>query len=106
MVSDIKKISDIVHKHGAVLIVDEAHGAHFHFHEEFPTSAVCCGADLVIQSIHKTLPALTQTALLHICSDIVNVEKVKMYWNIYQTTSPSYILMASIDRCITILEMK
>ena len=104
MVSDIKKISDIVHKHGAVLIVDEAHGAHFHFHEEFPTSAVCCGADLVIQSIHKTLPALTQTALLHICSDIVNVEKVKMYWNIYQTTSPSYILMASIDRCITIIE--
>lgn len=104
MISDIKKISDIVHKYGAILIVDEAHGAHFHFHKEFPTSAVCCGADLVIQSIHKTLPALTQTALLHICSDNVNVEKVKMYWNLYQTTSPSYILMASIDRCITIIE--
>ncbi len=104
MISDIKKISDIVHKYGAILIVDEAHGAHFHFHKEFPTSTVCCGADLVIQSIHKTLPALTQTALLHICSDNVNVEKVKMYWNIYQTTSPSYILMASIDRCITIIE--
>ncbi len=104
MISDIKKISDIVHKYGAILIVDEAHGAHFHFHQEFPASAVCCGADLVIQSIHKTLPALTQTALLHICSDNVNIEKVKMYWNIYQTTSPSYILMASIDQCITIIE--
>lgn len=104
MVSDIKKISDIVHRYNAVLIVDEAHGAHFNFHKAFPASAVCCGADLVIQSIHKTLPALTQTALLHICNDNININKVKMYWNIYQTTSPSYILMASIDRCITIIE--
>lgn len=61
-----KKIAEIVHRYGKILIVDEAHGAHFAFHEAFPESAVFCGADAVIQSIHKTLPSLTQTALLHL----------------------------------------
>jgi len=102
-VSDIKKIAKITHQYGAILIVDEAHGAHFNFHKAFPESAVHCDADIVIQSIHKTLPALTQTALLHICSNRVNIEKIKIYWHMFQTTSPSYVLMASIDRCVTII---
>lgn len=89
---------------GAVLIVDEAHGAHFNFHDKFPESAVKCGADAVIQSIHKTLPSFTQTALLHLNGNLIDKDRVKKYWNIYQSTSPSYILMAGISRCLTFLE--
>jgi arginine/lysine/ornithine decarboxylase len=104
VVSDIEKIAQTVHRHNAVLIVDEAHGAHFPFSSAFPQTAVKCGADVVIQSIHKTLPAFTQTALLHLNGDRIDRERVKRYWNIYQTTSPSYILMAGIENCMTILE--
>ena len=100
VVSDIKKIAEICHKYGVPLIVDEAHGAHFKFSEYFPVSAVELGADLVIQSVHKTLPSMTQTALLHRCSDRVDREKIQMFMGIYQTSSPSYILMASIDSCM------
>lgn len=103
VVSDITRIAKIVHRHGAVLIVDEAHGAHFHFSPLFPESAVACGADAVVQSIHKTLPSLTQTALLHLCGPYIDRDRVKMYWDLLQTTSPSYLLMGAIDRCMTIL---
>ena len=58
------------------------------------------GADIVIQSFHKTLPSMTQTAVLHICSDMADVEKIKRFMGIYQTSSPSYILMASMDACM------
>ena len=64
VVSDVKEIAEIAHKYGVPLIVDEAHGAHFHFSNYFPASAAELGADLVIQSFHKTLPAMTQTAVL------------------------------------------
>ena len=100
VVSDVKNIAHAAHKFGIPLIVDEAHGAHFHFSKYFPTSAAELGADLVIQSFHKTLPSLTQTAVLHVCSDRVDLEKIKRFMGIYQTSSPSYILMASIDACI------
>ena len=100
VVSDIKKIAEIAHKYDVPLIVDEAHGAHFKFSEYFPTSAVELGADLVIQSVHKTLPSMTQTAFLHRCSDRVEREKLQMFMGIYQSSSPSYILMASIDSCM------
>ena len=104
VVSDIKGIAEETHRFGAVLIVDEAHGAHFNFHDKFPESAVKCGADAVIQSIHKTLPSFTQTALLHLNGNLIDKDRVKKYWNIYQSTSPSYILMAGISRCLTFLE--
>ncbi len=104
IVSEVRLIASYLHEMGIPLIVDEAHGAHFKFSEEFPESAVEAGADLVINSIHKTLPVLTQTALLHICGNYVDYDKVERFWNIYQTTSPSYILMASIDRCMGIIE--
>lgn len=106
IVSDISAISEIVHRYGAVLIVDQAHGAHFGFNEEFPESAVRQGADAVITSVHKTLPALTQTALLHINRGRIDADRVKMFWNMFQSTSPSYILMGSIDNCVTILKEK
>ncbi len=104
VVSDVKNIAHVAHKFGIPLIVDEAHGAHFHFSEYFPTSAAELGADLVVQSFHKTLPSLTQTAVLHVCSDMVDVEKIKRFMSIYQTSSPSYILMASIDACMDKME--
>ncbi len=104
VVSDIEKIAEIVHEAGCPLIVDEAHGAHFGFDPYFPESANVHGADLVINSLHKTLPALTQTALLHVNGGRVNRRKVKRYLDMLQTSSPSYILMASIDACIHLLE--
>lgn len=106
VVSDIARIAEIVHSHGAVLIVDEAHGAHFGFDEIFPENAVKQGADAVIMSIHKTLPSFTQTALLMLNHGRINSRRVRMYWNMFQSTSPSYLLMGSIDNCITLLKEK
>ena len=100
VVSDVRKIAETAHKHGIPLIVDEAHGAHFRFSDYFPVSAADLGADVVIQSFHKTLPAMTQTAVLHNCSDRVDSRLIRRFMGIYQTSSPSYILMASIDACM------
>lgn len=101
IVSDIKAIADVVHKYNIPLIVDEAHGAHFSMGEGFPVSAIECGADVVIQSLHKTMASMTQTALLHICrGSLINREKIERYLSIYQTSSPSYVLMSSMDNCI------
>ncbi len=103
VVSDIKSIADIVHSYQIPLIVDEAHGAHFGLSPHFPASAVSLGADIVIQSLHKTLPSYTQTALLHLCSDRVPAEAIEKYLDIFETSSPSYILMAGMEKCIRLL---
>lgn len=103
LISDISAISRIVHGHGAVLLVDEAHGAHLGISDSFPAGAVTQGADLVVQSLHKTLPCLTQTAMLHLCSDRVDAKELGFRLSVYQTSSPSYLLMASIDSCVTLL---
>ena len=100
VVSDIEKIAEIAHRYEIPLIVDEAHGAHFHFSNYFPVSAADLGADLVIQSFHKTLPSMTQTAVLHNCSERVDSRLIRRFMGIYQTSSPSYILMASMDACM------
>lgn len=104
VVSDIRAIAEIAHDAGAALIVDEAHGAHFGLHSYFPKSALSCGADIVINSLHKTLPSLTQTALLHVQGGRVNRGKLRKFLDIYQTSSPSYVLMAGMDACIRLLE--
>ena len=100
ILSDIRKIADLAHSRGLPLIVDEAHGAHLAFSEEFPAPALQCGADLVIQSLHKTLPCLTQTALLHVNSSRIDLDVLRRFLGIYQTSSPSYLLMASMEQCI------
>lgn len=102
ILSDISAIATVVHAHGKILIVDEAHGAHLAW--ERGEDAVSQGADLVVHSLHKTLPAMTQTALLHRCSDRVKGERIRKYLSILQTSSPSYVLMASIDACIRYME--
>lgn len=104
IVSDIKRIAEIVHAHGIPLIVDEAHGAHFAFCKHFPISALDLGADVVIHSLHKTLPAMTQTALLHKKGNRVSDEKIEEFLGIYETSSPSYILMGGISYCLRFLK--
>lgn len=143
VVSDVVSIAQIAHAHGVPLIVDEAHGAHFGFGGDFPENAIKLGADAVILSLHKTLPAFTQTALLVtqdiFCelenemytvtaqennslgncdidnSDINNIgnnniadkgkcllvhKLVEKFLGIYETSSPSYVFMTGIERCI------
>ena len=104
VVSDVSKIADIVHRKGIPLIVDEAHGAHFRFGKWFPDSALDMGADAVIQSVHKTLPSLTQTALLHIKGNYVNSRNIERYLSIFQSSSPSYVFMASIENSIFVMD--
>lgn len=106
VLSDVAKISAVVHQYKIPLIVDEAHGAHFGFHPYFPENANQKGADIVIHSLHKTLPSLTQTALLHKNGSIVDWQRVCYYLDMLQTSSPSYVLMASIDVCISKIEEK
>ena len=103
VVSDIKSISEICHKHGAKLLVDEAHGAHFPFSDSFPDEALNCGADAAVLSLHKTLPSLTQTALL-IANDSELSEILAENLAVFETSSPSYILMSSIEKCLDFCE--
>ncbi|MGI6095262.1 MAG: aminotransferase class I/II-fold pyridoxal phosphate-dependent enzyme [Lachnospiraceae bacterium] len=100
VISDIEEIAQIVHAHGIPLIVDEAHGAHLGFCGYFPDSAISHHADLVIHSLHKTMPALTQTALLQQKGTRVSGDAIQRFLSIYQTSSPSYVLMASMDACV------
>lgn len=102
--SDIEQIASIVHRHGKVLIVDEAHGAHLQFSAELPPSALSSGADLVITSTHKTLGSFTQSATLHLNSDRVDQWTLEDKLQCIESTSPSYLLMASLDITASILQ--
>lgn len=104
IVSDIKKIADIAHRYGKPLIVDEAHGSHFGFHEGYSENSIRLGADIVIHSLHKTLPSMTQTALLHVNGNLVDRRRLERFLKIFQTSSPSYVLMASISSCLDMVE--
>ncbi len=131
ILSDVRGISEIVHRAGSRLIVDEAHGAHLEFGKGFPDSAIRCGADLVIESLHKTLPCYTQCAILHIGStetesmklggkkdrsvktgesaenridDQELIQRVERYLGVYQTSSPSYLFVAAMEDCIATME--
>jgi len=98
--SDIERIADITHENNALLIVDEAHGAHLKFSKKLPKGAEDLGADIVVQSLHKTLPAFTQTSALHVCSHRVDLVKLESFLKMLQSSSPSYILMASVDKSL------
>jgi len=106
VISDVEAIAKIAHAHGAVLIVDEAHGSHMRFHGAFPGSALEFGADIVIHSLHKTLPSLTQTALLHTTGERVNQQLLRQFLNMINSSSPSYILLSSIGKCLNFLESR
>ena len=103
ILSDIPALAALCHGRGIPLIVDEAHGAHLGF-GPFPAGALAGGADLVAQSLHKTLPALTQSALLHLGGELVSEAAVDHALDMIETSSPSYLLMASMDSCLRWME--
>lgn len=102
--SDLKTMIDLAHKKGMLVIVDQAHGAHLNFTDRLIPSALKLGADLVIESAHKSLPALTQTSLLHINSPRVDLDRLKEFSKIFQTSSPSYVFMASLEGAIAYMD--
>ncbi len=94
---DISKIAEITHKYDLPLLVDEAHGAHFAFHPDLPPSALSMGADLTVQSTHKVLGAMTQAAMLHLQGERIEPFRISKALQLLQSTSPSYLLLASLD---------
>lgn len=101
---DLKKIGEIVHKYDKILLIDEAHGAHFGLSDRLPPTALSCGADCVVQSTHKTLPSFTQSSMLHVQGNRVQREKLKSMLKIHQSSSPSYLLLSSLDFAVMIYE--
>ncbi|WP_017185072.1 aminotransferase class I/II-fold pyridoxal phosphate-dependent enzyme [Alkalibacillus haloalkaliphilus] len=94
---DLSSVVQVAHSFNVPVLVDEAHGAHFSFDAPFPKSATQCGADLVVQSAHKTLPALTMGSFLHVNSDRIDRSKLEYYLEVVQSSSPSYLIMTSLD---------
>ncbi len=95
--ADVRAIADICHAHGAVLLVDEAHGPHLGFSELLPPSALQCGADACAQSTHKILGAMTQCSMLHVQGKRLDLQRAADVMSLLTTTSPNYLLMASLD---------
>lgn len=99
--ADLRRLAETAHNHGCRLLVDEAHGAHFSFAKEFfPPDAMTSGADMCVQSLHKTLPALTMAAQIHVSSEAVGLERVSVrrVWEmlrLFETSSPSFVIAAS-----------
>lgn len=103
--SDLEGIVREAHKRNMLVLVDEAHGAHLGFNSRLPKSSMECGADAAVISLHKSLPALTQASILNV-GNIQEVSGIKFMLRLFQSTSPSYILMASIDAARNIIEDK
>lgn len=101
--SNIRKISEICHKNNAILMVDEAHGGHLYFGKKsmgtdrLPQGAILQGADICAQSMHKVTGSLTQSSLLHVGSDRIDRGRLEANLHMVQSTSPSYLLMTSLD---------
>ncbi len=106
IVSDVKKISEIAHNYGALLLCDEAHGAHFPFSEKFPKGAIKQGADISVVSLHKTLPSPNQTAVLNLGRCKIDRERLQSAVNMFQTTSPSYVLMCAMENALDFSKIK
>ncbi|WP_296256300.1 aminotransferase class I/II-fold pyridoxal phosphate-dependent enzyme [uncultured Ezakiella sp.] len=103
---DIEKIVDISKNYQSTLIVDEAHGGHLHFSDDLPMSAVDAGADIVIQSVHKMLTGLNQSAYVHVASDRVDIDRLFRAITTFQTTSPSYPIIASCEAAAAFMQVE
>lgn len=103
---NLKKIEEIVHKYDKILLIDEAHGAHLGLSEDLPLPALSCGADAVVQSTHKTLPSFTQSSMLHIQGDRIDRDKLRFMLRIHQSSSPSYLLLSSLDFAVMVYETR
>lgn len=106
ILSNIAEIAVICHMYGSPLIVDEAHGAHLNLSAYFSGGAISAGADIVIQSLHKTLTGLTQTGLLHLGGGLISPDDISRELAVFETSSPSYLLMSSIDGTRELLETR
>ncbi len=95
--ANLTEIAHYLAKYNIPLLIDEAHGGHFHFHPSLPMSALEAGADIVIQSTHKVLGAMTQASMLHLKSKLVSPERISQALQLVQSSSPSYLLLASLD---------
>ncbi|KAK3148772.1 hypothetical protein QOZ80_3AG0208430 [Eleusine coracana subsp. coracana] len=95
--SNVQGIVSVCQPRGIPVIVDEAHGAHFRFNDSLPSTAIEQGADLAVQSTHKVLCSLTQSSMLHMAGDLVDADKVSQCLQILQSSSPSYLLLSSLD---------
>jgi len=102
--TDLKSIKKILDEHNITLLVDEAHGAHLFLSDQLMPSAIDIGADLVVQSSHKSLPVMTQASVIHLNSDKISDKRLEMMLNLHQTSSPSYVLMSSLDIGYDIVE--
>ncbi|MCM1498801.1 MAG: aminotransferase class I/II-fold pyridoxal phosphate-dependent enzyme [Clostridium sp.] len=112
VVSDVERLAKLCHKTDIPLIVDEAHGAHFEYmanvnetlsttnYKKVPDPAIRLGADIVVESLHKTLPAMTQCSILHMRGNLVSRKRLEEFLSVYQSSSPSYIFMAATEACI------
>jgi arginine decarboxylase len=95
--ADLESIAAIAHEHGVPLLVDEAWGPHFHFHPALPMSAMLAGADVCINSTHKMLGSLSQTAMLHVQGSRIRLDRLKAVYKLFLSTSPNLVLVASLD---------
>lgn len=102
--SDLVAIADLAHAHDVPLIVDEAHGPHFGFHAGFPVSAMEAGADIAVQSTHKTLGSLTQSSMLHVAARYPHVRQLRQALSMLQSSSPSALLLASLDETRALID--
>lgn len=103
---DITDIINISHEYNIPVLVDEAHGAHFGLHSYFPSSAIQLGADIVVNSTHKTLSAMTMGAMLHVNSKLIDIDRLKLFLAMIQSSSPSYPILASLDLTCEWIETK
>lgn len=104
MAVPLNRYADLAHRYGKPLLVDEAHGAHFSLHPELPRSALAAGADAVVQSTHKTLPALTMGAMLHVQGRRIDRNVLAQSLAVIQSSSPSFPIIASLDLSRAIME--
>jgi arginine decarboxylase len=95
--AELDRIIPYAHEMGLTVLVDEAHGPHLKFHSNLPISALEAGADICVQSTHKIIGGMTQASMLHACGTRINLTMLSNVLRFVQTTSPSYILMASLD---------
>ncbi|MDQ0116022.1 aminotransferase class I/II-fold pyridoxal phosphate-dependent enzyme [Paenibacillus harenae] len=94
---DLRTYADIIHRYDKLLLVDEAHGAHYGLHPDLPSSAIAAGADAVVQSTHKTLPALTMGAMLHVQGEHMPRQALRQSLAMIQSSSPSFPILSSLD---------
>ena len=100
VISDVESITKLCHERGIPVLADEAHGAHLDLSPHFTGGAVAAGADIVVQSLHKTLPALTQTAILHVNGGYADICRLEHKLRVFESSSPSYLLMQSAENAV------